>query len=59
MANAERESEVPTHQRDRLVKRLMAHREITREEAEALVDAHMQDRSADIEPELLEGIELG
>lgn len=57
MANEERESEVPTDQRARLVERLMAHREITREEAEALVDAHMQDRSADIDPELLEGLD--
>ena len=47
----------PTHERDKLVERLMRHREINREEAEALVEEHRQGRSSDIDPELLDGID--
>ncbi len=49
----------PTHERDKLVERLMSHREISREEAEALVTEHLQGRSSDIDPELLDGITRG
>ena len=47
----------PTHERDKLVQRLMEHREISREEAEKLVEEHLQGRSSDIDPELLDGVD--
>ncbi len=49
----------PTLEREKLVDRLMEHQEISREEAEKLVEAHLQDRSSEIDPKLLDGIDLG
>lgn len=57
MDSAEKTPE-PTDERDKLVKRLMRHREISREEAEALVEEYSQGRSSDIPPELLDGVEV-
>ncbi len=47
----------PTHEHDKLVERLMRHREISREEAEKLVVEYREGRSSDIDPELLEDID--
>lgn len=48
----------PTHEHDKLVDRLMRHREISREEAETLVEEYEQGRSSDIPPELLDGVDV-